>query len=532
MTKFENALKETLADEAVLSENGAVMFKTSGKKLVDLNFSVSSLRNAPAADITGKFSDAFYECPLLAVKWLFFARDVRGGMGERRLFRICFSWLANIKPELVKKLIPLVAEYGRLDDILTCGLEGELWDKVVDYVAEQLKLDIEACDAGKSISLLAKWMPSANTSSPKTRALAKKLRQSLGMDEKTYRQTLAKLRARLNVVEVIASSNEWGKIDYNAVPSQANIKYRGAFLKHDEERRRAYLEALTKPESGAKINAAAAFPCDIVSKYSSCYAVDNALEAMWKALPDFVAGNDAGKTLVIADGSASMTTHVSGKMTALDVANSLAIYFSEKLTGPFKNKYVTFSMKPQFVDFSNAGTLKEKIAIALQHDECANTNIEAVFDLILDTAVRNKLTQDELPANVLVVSDMEFDGCACGNESIICNDSWWGMRANFHAADNALFTKIAQRYEAAGYTLPRLVFWNVASRTGGIPIKSNSFGVALVSGYSPAIAKMVFSAKTSPFDALVDVLSAKRYMPIENACYAAGFGITADECKV
>ena len=518
MNVFANALKSTLDNEVSITENGAIGFKTSGTKLVDLNFAVSSLRKADDSVIERKFSDAFYENKLLAVKWLFFSRDIRGGMGERRTFRICLKWLVDRNPEVVKAVIPLVAEYGRFDDLFC--LEGtSVWQDVVKFVDDQLTADYDAFKEGKPFSLLAKWMPSINTSSAKSVALAKSFARSLDLSDKQYRKMLSALRSALKVVEVSASANDWSEIDYNAVPSQANIKYRGAFLKHDEVRRRAYLEALSKPDSGAKINASAAFPCDIVGKYVDnkgwhCGVLpkDEALEAMWKALPDFVAGNDASKTIVVADGSGSMTTTVSGSMTALDVANSLAIYFAEKLVGPFKNKYITFSMRPQLVDFSNAGTLKEKIEIALRHDECANTNVEAVFDLILDTAISNKLPQSELPANVLIVSDMEFDCCTYGNSAPNC----YGY-GRYGAANEALFTKIAQRYAAAGYVLPHLVFWNVCSRTGTIPVKQNEYGVALVSGYSPAIAKMVFSAKTDPYDVLVDMLNARRYAAVEEA---------------
>jgi len=521
MTQFANALKSTMDNEVSITENGAVGFKTSGKKLVDLNFSTSSLRKASDDAIIKKFSDAFYENKLLAVKWLFFSRDIRGGMGERRLFRVCLKWLVGSNREIVKAVLPLVAEYGRFDDLF--ALEGtDVWEDVVKLIDDQLSEDYASLKEGSSFSLLAKWMPSINTSSPKSRALAKSFARSLKLSDKAYRKMLSALRAALKVVEVNASANAWSAIDYNAVPSQANLKYKNAFLKHDEVRRRSYLEALSKPDSGAKINASAAFPCDIVSKYMdggmwhrNVGSKDEALEAMWKALPDFVSGNDAGKTIVVADGSGSMTTTVSGSMSALDVANSLAIYFAEKLTGPFSNKYITFSMRPQLVDFSLANSLKEKLEIALRHDECANTNVEAVFDLILDTAVRNRLPQSELPANVLIVSDMEFDCCAYGNDAM--SNGGYGYSCSYHAADSALFTKIANRYAAAGYKLPRLVFWNVASRTGTIPVQQNSSGVALVSGYSPAIAQMVFSAKTDPYDVLVDMLNKKRYDAVEAA---------------
>ena len=516
--KFESALKATLNDECVLTENGANAFATSGKALVDINFAVSSLRNATAETVQSKYQAAFYEDPILAVKWLFFARDIRGnGMAERRLFRICFSWLANARPTLVKKLIPLVANYGRFDDIFYSGFEGEMWDTVVDYVAEQLKSDIDNAREDKPISLLAKWMPSINTSSSKTRALAKKLRQSLGMDEKTYRKNLSMLRAKLKLVEVSASSGNWAEIDYNAVPSMANLKYKNAFLKHDETRRRKYLADLEKPESGAKINSSASFPCDIVSKYvkqsgiSWCnknFNKDAALEAMWKALPNYVAGNNDGSTIVVADSSGSMTTGVSGTgMSALDVAFSLAIYFSEKLTGPFKDKWITFSGRPQYVDMSNCKSLADKLSLSYSKAEVANTDLKKTFMLILKTAVDNNLKQEDLPSNVLLVSDMNFDQ---------------GTRTYdpYGASKCSLMKEIADEFAKHGYKLPKIVYWNViggCDRTAPLPVQMNAEGAVLVSGFSPAIAKMVFSAKTNPYDVLVDALNVERYQPIEDA---------------
>ena len=515
--KFESALKATLNDECVLTENGANAFATSGKALLDINFAVSSLRNATAETIQSKYQAAFYEDSLLAVKWLFFARDIRGnGMAERRLFRICFSWLANARPTLVKKLIPLVANYGRFDDIFYSGFEGEMWDTVVDYVAEQFKSDIDNAREDKPISLLAKWMPSVNTSSSKTRALAKKLRQSLGMDEKTYRKNLSMLRAKLKLVEVSASSGNWAEIDYNAVPSMANLKYKNAFLKHDETRRRKYLADLEKPESGAKINSSASFPCDIVNKYFQQPGIgwyiknfnkDATLEAMWNALPDYVAGNNDGSTIVVADSSGSMTAGVSGTgMTALNVAFSLAIYFSEKLTGPFKDKWITFSGRPQYVDMSNCKSLADKLSLSYSKAEVANTDLKKTFMLILKTAVDNNLKQEDLPSNVLLVSDMNFDQGTYQYDS-------------YGASKCSLMKEIADEFAKHGYKLPKIVYWNViggCDRTAPLPVQMNAEGAVLVSGFSPAIAKMVFSAKTNPYDVLVDALNVERYQPIED----------------
>ena len=510
-SKFESALKATMNDEISVTENGACGFATSGKKLLDINFAVSSLRSSSEAAVEKMFADAFYENPLLAVKWMFMLRDIRGnGMGERRSFRICFNWLAKTRPELVKKLIPLVGEYGRFDDLL-CLFGTSLESDVIDYI-----------ESNKPVSLLAKWLPSINTSSAKSVAMARKIASALNLSEKQYRKTLSKLRAYLKVIEVKMSAKQWDEIDYEAVPSKANIKYNAAFLRNDETRRRAYLGALEKGE--AKINSSANFPCDIVHAYSknghfgwrrSRVSEDAALEAMWKALPDYTNGLDKSSTIVVADGSGSMTTTVGGSaMTALEVANSLAIYFAEKLDGVFKDKYITFSERPQYVNFTNAKSLAEKLNIAYEHDECANTNVEAVFDLLLETARRNNLKQEDIPANVLIVSDMEFDQGTSWNN---CSNGWYGYDNRYSAKRNALFESIKQKWANAGYKLPRLVYWNVNSRTGTIPLQENEMGVALVSGFSPAIAQMVFSSKLDPFEVLKDAVNAPRYDAVEAA---------------
>ena len=517
--KFANALTNTLNNEVSITENGAVGFKTSGKKLLDINFAVSSLRNCSEDVIEKMFADAFYENPLLAVKWMFMLRDIRGnGMGERRSFRVCFNWLAKVRPEIAKKLISLVGEYGRFDDLFVLfgtALEGD----VIDYIDNQWSDDLADMKEGKPISLLAKWMPSINTSSAETVAKARKIATALNLSEKQYRKTLAKLRAYLKVIEVKMSAKQWNEIDYEAVPSKANIKYNAAFLRNDETRRRAFLGALEKGE--AKINSSANFPCDIVHSYCkngnygwhrSTIKQDAALEAMWKALPDYTKGMDKSSTIVVADGSGSMCTQIGGSTcTALEVANSLAIYFAEKLEGVFKDKYITFSERPQYVDFKNANSLAEKLNIAFKYDECANTNVEAVFDLLLQTAQNAKLTQDDLPANVLIVSDMEFDEGTSWNG----RTSYWDN--NYSAERNALFENIKRKWQNAGYMLPRLVYWNVCSRTGTIPLQKNEMGVALVSGFSPAIAQMVFSAKLDPFEVLKDAINAPRYDAVEKA---------------
>lgn len=510
---FMNAIRNELNNETKLTENGAVGYRTTGKKLLDLNFSVASLRGASEPEIINKFMDAYWEDPVTAMKWLFYTRDCREGLGERRLFRIVLKHLAQNKPEIIKAVFSFAPIYGRYDD-LWCLLDTDLKQSVIFVAAEQLTEDRLNMKNSKSISLLGKWLPSENASSKDTKRYATVIRKGLGMTSRNYRKMLSDLRKYIDVVECKMSAREWGGINYEAVSSRANLIYNNAFLRNDEDRRRAYLGALEKGE--AKINAGTLFPHDIVHKYGSSYRVDAALEGLWKALPDTVKG--CGNTIVVADGSGSMTCNVGSntRVTALDVANSLAIYFAERSSGEFKDKYITFSERPQFVDFSNAKTLRDKIGIALRHDEVANTNIEAVFDLILQTAVNNHMTQEDIPANILIVSDMEFDSCATSGAPSSRNS--WGWYSSSHVRPTTtLFDTIAQKYAAHGYKLPRLVFWNVNSRTGTIPVKENDLGVALVSGFSVNIVNMVMSNKLDPYECLLDVLNVERYQAIEDA---------------
>ena len=511
---FMNAIKETAESEISVTENGAIGFRTTGKSLLDLNFSTASLRKLPPKEIARRFALAFHDDWKLAMRWIFFCRDCRGGMGERHTFRAVIEWLAVHHPNVMRAVLPLVDEYGRGDDLL-CLLDTVLKDVVIAHYAARIESDVRLMKEGKGISLCAKWMPSCNASSEETRRYGHMLRKGMGMTEVRYRKTLSKLRAYLKVVETKMSNGTWGEIDYEAVPSRAAIIYRNAFLKHDQERRQAYLDKLTNGE--AKINASVSFPHDIVHAYGrggiwnmSFNPEDPALEGAWKALPDYVNGQ-CGRTICVVDGSGSMTTTIgnSGVM-ALEVANALGLYFAERLTGPFKNRFITFSSRPQLVDVSKAKTLHDRLEICYAHDECSNTNIEATFDLILETAVRHELKQDELPSNVLILSDMEFD-CACDDFGGYCGDDRYG------ADRNALFTVIRRKFEAKGYKLPRLVFWNLNSRTGTIPVKENELGVALVSGFSPAIAKMVLSGKLDPFECLKEQLNGPRYDAVGKA---------------
>lgn len=497
---FMERLHMTLTDKKVATENGAVGYETSKSALVDLNFAVASLRNETEDKIIRQFIAAFHEDRVLAMKWLFFLRDVRGGLGERRSFRIIIRYLATAYTDMVASLVELMAEYGRYDDLLVL-LDTEVEDNVLSHIAKQLEEDVLNMENQKSISLCAKWMPSNNTSSKESKRLAEKLQKSMNLTAKQYRKMLAGLRAYLKVTEVYMSENRWDEIDYSAVSSKANVLYRNAFLLHDKARREAFLQEVEC--GGAIMHADVLMPHDIVSRYTErngfrmqLGAKDAALEALWKNLPDAVSG--AENVLCVVDGSGSMLCPIgNGNMTALHVSNALGIYFAERMKGAYHNQFITFSSSPKYVDLSACRNLREKLELAFAHNDCTNTNIEATFDLVLQTAVRNRLKQSELPQTVLVISDMEFDQAMYGRNA------------------DTLFETISKKFKRYGYKLPKLVFWNVNSRSGVIPVRENKLGVALVSGFSVNICRMVLSGELSPYKVLVEMLNSPRYEAIE-----------------
>lgn len=499
---FMKKLEEMLKNKTGLTENGAVGYKTSGKELLDLNFAVSSLRSKGEEYIAKAFARAFYEDEMLAWKWLFFLRDVRGGLGERRSFRVILRSMAYQEPEIMKNLVDVIAEYGRYDDLL-CLFSTPIEQEVLRYLGEQLREDILGMREGKFISLCGKWMPSNNASSEITKAKAKKIQNYLGMTSKQYRKMLAELRAYLSVLEVKMSANEWEQVAYERVPSRANLLYRNAFLKHDEERRKEYLDKVSRNE--AKIQAGVLMPHEIVNAYTQMTGwrrelkeKDEVLEELWKHLDNTVKG--AEDVLCIVDGSGSMLCpvgDVGSTLTAHQVSNALGIYFSERMKGVYKNKFITFSQSPRYVDLTNCNSLREKLELAYANNDWTNTNLEATFDLVLNTALENRLKQEELPKTLLVISDMEFDAAVNVSQTA------------------PLLEEIKAKFQRAGYQMPKLVFWNCNSRTNVIPVRENEMGVALVSGFSVNVCSMVLSNQLDPYECLKEQLNRERYQVIE-----------------
>lgn len=508
---FMENLKDTF--NVSTTENGAIGYKSTCSKLVDMNFKVSSYRNKTDDEILSDFKQAYQENPELSLKWLFYARDIREGLGERRLFKVIIKHLVSTDNKYsLSALVSLIHIYGRYDDIFCLfGISDGIDSYIFEYIKYQMSLDLIAIENHESVSLLAKWLPSENTSSKTTRMLAKKIRLGIGFDQKQYRKTLAALRKYSNVVEVKMSNNNWNEIDYSAVPSKANLIYKDAFMKHDPERRNAYLESVQSGTSN--MNASTLYPHEIVNKYRFLCDEDESLELLWKNLMDL--SNPLESTIVVADGSYSMETRIGNStVKAIDVSYGLAIYFAERCKAEFKDTYITFSSYPQLVDLSSANSLFDKIKIAKSHTDMENTNIEAVFDLILDVAVKNNMKQEDLPKNILILSDMEFDSAICPGSGYIFD---YVNRTVYDLSklSNKLFEDIKSRYEAQGYKLPRLIFWNICGRTNTIPLTQNKLGVSLISGFSTNVMKMVMSNILDPYEALVNVLNSPRYDPVE-----------------
>lgn len=504
-------IKNELNSELQCTENGALGYTTSGKALLDMNFKTSSMRNMTNSDILALFHEAMAEDPKMTIKWLFFLRDREQGMGERKSFRIMLKDLCEDRSNLVMKLIPLVPYYGRWDD-LWCLLDSDnakVFNALIDIVGDQLSADIQNMKSKYHVSLLGKWLPSLSSKKQENRRWAAKIRKALFLSKEEYRNICTSLRKYLDVVEVKMSDKEWSKINYEAVPSRANLLYRNAFLRNDEARRVEYLESLKKGET--KINAKVLSASDIVHSYydtedwrENVKPYDESLEQLWKNLPNYMP--DGASAIVVSDSSGSMLTKVGNtNLTAYQVSEALAIYMSERLTGEFKDSFITFSSRPKLLNMSNFKSLREKLKYYDSEALCANTNIKAVFNLILRVAVKNKYSQEDLPQNIIICSDMEFD---------MAQGYFWGRDTRYFKAD---FEVIKDKYAQHGYKMPSLTFWNICGRTNTVPLQENELGVHLLSGFSQAIVDMAFSTKLDPYECLMERLNSERYNMVEEA---------------
>lgn len=481
---------------SAFTENGAYSYNTSESECLDLFYRIGALRNSASDnEINTLVERAYAENPLDTMKILFFARDIRNGLGERRVFRTAVEYLAACHTESVRKNLELFSEYGRWDDLVMLYGKSSLDSFIIDIIKKQLESDIINMNSGKTVSLLAKWLPSVNTSSEKTRILAGKIVHALGFTEKHYRKTLSSLRKYIDIIENRLRERDY-TFDYSKQPSGAMMLYRKAFIRNDGERYMQYIENVHSGKE--KLNVSSLYPYDIVRKALSgkiSAEETSALDAAWKSMNDI--SSSERNAIAVIDGSGSMYgCYSSASPKPFEAALSLGLYFAEKSHGRFANHFITFSETPRLIEIKGRNIV-EKARYAESFNEIANTDIYAVFRLILDTALEYNLPQSELPDTIYIISDMEFDSCAEYN----------GKRCtNFQAAEH-LFRK-------AGYKLPDIVFWNVASRNQQIPVKAHQSGAVLVSGSSPKIFDMVKSGDINPFKLMRDIIDSERYSAV------------------
>lgn len=485
---FLNALKNE--DNFTVTENGATALRSTMNACLDAFGSLGAMRLSEDENIIKIFSKAFAEDRALATKMLFYMRDIRGGQGARRVFRVIMKWLAETAPQYVINNLDNFLEYGRGDDVL-CLFDTSIKSQVLSWIKTQLALDLENFREGKSCSLLAKWLPSENASSQETRKNARIIINYIGISPRRYRKILSTLRKYLDVVERKMSARDWESIDYKAVPAKAMINYTDAFVKHDENGYISYLEGVAAGE--VKINAASLFPVDIVHKvmdmgYRASRKDRLLMDTMWKALPNYCEGHDETGICVV-DTSGSMTG------IPMEVAVSLGMYCADKCHGPFAGHFITFSSRPALQQITGADIV-DKVANLCRADWSMNTNLESVFNLILRTGIKNNVADEDMPKKLYIISDMQFDTATTEYE--------YGSYSRRSPRQTFMQT-MREKYEAAGYTMPIIVYWNVRqSDCGMFQTTFEGEQCCMVSGYSPSLFKSIIEGTTYEEEIKID----------------------------
>ena len=475
------------------TENGAVKRVTTNSAVYDMFAFMGAYRKRRDENCILLFKNAFEEDPLLALKCLFYGRDCRGGLGERRFFRVCLRWLAEYNPKVVRRNLEHIPFFGRWDDLYIL-MDTPVEKDVFELIKNQLILDMQDCmkDKNTGISLLGKWLKSENASSAETKKLAKKTREALGMTARDYRKMLSRLRERIKVLEKLMSANRWEEIDFSKIPSKAGLIYRNAFARRDiiAERYTAFAR-----DKETKVNAATLYPYEVVKKalglrYS--YNLSNTDRLMvnkyWENLPDYLEGKDC-KMMCVVDTSGSMVG------TPINVAISLGMYCAERLSGPFSNRYISFSRRPQLIKVEGIDFVDKVIRI-YRTNLCENTNLNAVFDLLLNVALDKNTRKEDIPETIVVISDMEID----------CGSNWMSKKAETE------MEKMRTKWAAYGMTMPRLIYWNVDARHN--TILDSGPNVTFVSGASPVIFKSVLTGKNG-YDLMLEAITADRYNVIK-----------------
>lgn len=503
---MENIFMDSLvrATNIKSTENGAVAHKSTNSAVYDMFALGGAYRKRSDEDCILLFKNAYEEDKTLAVKVLFYLRDVRGGQGERNFFRVCFKWLCNTYPEHARKLVQYLPEYGRYDDLWYATDNTSIFRNAIAIIEDQLALDLDS----KTPSLLAKWLPSENTSSYETRKMGNKISAALGKSHKEYRQNLATLRNRIRVVERLMSDNRWDEIEFDKIPSKAGLIYKNAFARRDMIAQK--YENFIKSDK-TKVNAKTLYPYEIVAQALKGYSYWNrsmqldsldreAIEKYWNNLPNYLEGGKLDSFLAVVDTSGSMTG--SEASAPINIAISLGIYGAERAKGAFKDHYISFASRPQLIKVEGVDFC-DKVKRIYDTNLVDNTNLTAVFDLLKATALSKPGAAADMPSTIIVISDMEIDSGA---------SSW---RENYRGwtTENAAteMEKIRADWAQYGLKLPNLVYWNVDARSNTILDSGDS--VTFVSGASPVIFEQIMKGITG-YELMLNKLMSDRYKDI------------------
>lgn len=496
MNEFLHAMKSNF--NYGLTENGGIKHKTTMNNVLDMFAMGGSMRKRSDEDVILMFKKAYHEDPTLALRCLFYLRDIRGGQGERRFFRVVLKWLATENTAEVRNLIPWISEYGRYDDLF------ELFDTPCEKY--MIKYVYDVLDDDKD-HLIYKWMPSINTSSKDTRARGRKFAEAFGLSERSYRKMLSDGRKACHLVETLMSQNQWDQIAFDKLPSRAGLLYKNAFMRREETRER-YAAFMSNKET--KVNASILTPVEIAHQIFH-YRYGNkpstterqAWQKYWDNLKDYYGGREEPGIAVV---------DVSGSMmgTPLEAAVSMGAYIAERGKGPFQNHFITFSGAPELVEFEGADIF-DKFQRASNADWGQNTNIEAVFDLLLNTAIYNHTRPEDMPKTLYIFSDMEFDRAMCCGR--VSHDRWGCYNTLDRNGIDTVIEAQARKWAARGYKIPRLIFWNLDARHDNIPAIGDGF--SYVSGFSMNMVECVLSGKDG-VDLMLEKLNSARYKDISS----------------
>lgn len=508
---FINAMKNVTNYNYKQTENGANARKSTNVKLYDLFSLGGAYRSRTENDCVLLFKEAYQENQEYALKCLFYLRDILEGQGERRFFRICLKWLAGYDKKAVLRNLETIARdgFGRWDDLFVL-FDTPCESAVMNLITKQLTQDLIAYQKGAAVSLLAKWLPSENSSSAQTRHDARKIINSIDVTPREYRKTLSALRERIKVVERLMSQNRWNEIDFSHLPSRAGLIYRKAFERRDmiQEKYREFAK-----DTSTKVNAGKLYPYDVVreaQKVMHCNdywsygshepALNDTQRLMvnkyWDNLKDYFNGCQSNM-MVVCDTSSSMLQGASQTASPMQVAVSLAIYAAERANGPFKNHYISYSRSARLVEVRGVDFC-DKVARIIRSNVCENTNLESVFDLVLDTAMRANLPRNAIPETLVIVSDMEVD-----------------RSAGISNRKEAFMEQMRQKwnYKCHGkYAFPRIVCWNVSARNNTFLDDPRS-GMSFVSGCSPVLFEQILKGKDG-IQLMMDKLNSERYKSI------------------